>query len=359
MADTVTTNYNLTKPEVGASTNTWGDKLNADLDTIDAILAWVDSDTVQNLAMAFTVNANALTGAVKRSVTGDNPSTAYPVVVAMRSNSAGNGEINVRSITGALSLVVPSGASLGHVNATAGNLYWYLIDNAGTLELAVSAKDFGKSGIVTTAAIAGGNDAAKMYSAAVRTNVAFRRVAKTIDTQAVAGTWVTAPSSAEILPNDSLTLGDAAYKNTGTTTGTVAAGDDARLRDIASAANWRTGTDTDKTLGVKETWDSAVYVNLGAALTGNLTLDLATFIYGYGTATGNITFNAVSNAKNQSGLIEITASGGDRTVGFNTSVFCTPDNEAIDAIPSGKKVTFSYGRTQSGKIMLVRLGEVT
>lgn len=131
------------------------------------------------------------------------------------------------------------------------------------------------------------------------------------------------------------------------------------LVELATAAEYRTGTDADRALNVKETWDSAAYVNLGATLTGNLTLDLATFINGYGTASGNITFDAVSNAKNQSGLIEITASGGDRTVGFNTSVFCTPDNEAIDAIPSGKKVTFSYGRTQSGKIMLVRLGEVT
>lgn len=66
MADAYTSRLNLTKPEVSASSSTWGTKLNTDLDTIDSKITRLDGDTLAgalNWATAVTV-ASATTPAI-------------------------------------------------------------------------------------------------------------------------------------------------------------------------------------------------------------------------------------------------------------------------------------------------------
>jgi len=163
---------------------------------------------IQNLGLAFSVATNALTAAVKTAA-GADASAASPIKAALRHATVTNGTFNVRTLTAALGLVVSSGSTLGHRDAEAGFLYWYLIDNAGTLELAVSNRYFGNYGIVSTTAeggIGGADSPTVMYSAAVRTNVPFICIGRTTDTQTTAGTWATGPGKVELWPFDNSTL---------------------------------------------------------------------------------------------------------------------------------------------------------
>ncbi len=169
------------------------------LQNISTTPSWVALDQtsdLQNLTVTGSVAANALTLAMKTKATTDATATDR-IGITFRSATATSGSFNKRFIAAALSVTAPSGCTLGHSSAQNGYLYLYAIDNAGTVELAVSGSTlFDEGSLQSTTAIAGCAAASglTLYSATARANVPIRLIARIQSNQVAAGTWALVPT---------------------------------------------------------------------------------------------------------------------------------------------------------------------
>lgn len=126
--------------------------------------------------------------------------TLNPITLDFRSATLTSGTVVSRLISTAITITVPSGATLGTYSAAQSRIVVLALDNAGAVELAVvnvgGGNDLSETGVISTAAIAAGsNSISTIYSTTARTSVAYRVVGYIESTQATAGTWVTAPSN--------------------------------------------------------------------------------------------------------------------------------------------------------------------
>lgn len=157
-----------------------------------------NSFLIDNVGIATSVAASALTIDLKQLDGSTDPSAGSPATIAFRDGTLTSGAINKRQITSALSITVPSGATLNHNDNVAGYIYVYAVDNSGTISLAVSSVPVNENELQTVTAIGTGSDAKTLYGTSLSSKP-VRLLARLVSTQTTAGTWAVVPTEASII----------------------------------------------------------------------------------------------------------------------------------------------------------------
>lgn len=272
-----------------------------------------------NLQINATTGANALTVAVKSAALNNDPTAVSPVLVpfknptgASSNTSAGpNGNPVWLSITGALSIVVPSTQTLGTANGLPFRFWVVAINNSGTVELALincivggatptQVFPLAEHNLISTTAIAAAPSAGVFYSAALRTSVPFRIIGYVEFGVglATAGTYTGSPTNVQLFGPGIKKPGDVVQSVYATTT--TPTNVNSTVRVATSLAPTITPTSTVNLIRAQ---------SYGTIQTTNATANQAAFtqIYRSTTATGIGNFASAGGVASTSHWDSVTA----------------------------------------------------
>jgi len=152
--------------------------------------------------------SSACTVAIK-TLAGEDPSATDPVQLIFRNVTAGTGNYVVRSVTAALSIVIPSTATMGFASGGEASRIWLTaFDDGGTVRLGVincrsgvSIYPLGGFGVASSTAVGTGSDSAHVfYTDSAVTSKAYVTLGYlTWETGLVtAGTWAASPTRIQL-----------------------------------------------------------------------------------------------------------------------------------------------------------------
>jgi len=162
----------------------------------DAANGWLE---IQKKASGVAPQIRTVTASVAVSAL---TASLAPCTIDFRATTLSSGAVNTRNVSSTISVVAPSGATLGTTNATAARIVILAIYGPVNVELALvnlaGGVNLDETTLISTVAISAASTAANVvYSTISRSSVPFRVVGFLDATQATAGVWSTAPTTVQ------------------------------------------------------------------------------------------------------------------------------------------------------------------
>lgn len=164
-------------------------------------VSYLNFPVVKNCGLAASVSSNALTIALK-DASGSNPSGSSPVIAPFRNATATTGTFSDVIASSALSIVVPTLATLGQTSAMNQYVWVYLVNDAGTIDIGVCSDLLDDGSLQSCTQISSGAiSSSVLYTTSSHSGAKpVRLIGRALVNEATAGTWATTPAELTLNP---------------------------------------------------------------------------------------------------------------------------------------------------------------